>query len=64
MPRPNRVRIGSHMYRPMVLHVKSTDAKGRPKEATILYDEEKVHLEGGEVFLVVFAQEQSLAPKD
>ncbi len=50
-------------YVALLLKVGSRDDLGRPKDATLYYDEERIALEGGEEFLVVFARRDCVEPR-
>lgn len=54
MAKPKLV-INNQQYEAVVLLIRSHDEFGRPREATTLYDEESVNIEGGEEFMIVFA---------
>ena len=50
-------------YVATVVKVESKDQLGRPKNLTFLYDEESIHLEGGEAFLIVYVKADCIAPE-
>jgi hypothetical protein len=50
-------------YKVVVLHVTKSDAKGRPAEGRILYEEDKVHVQEGDEFVTCFIPEVVALPQ-
>jgi hypothetical protein len=50
IPRTKTVR--GEVYVACMFQILSKDALGRPKDTKMLHDEESVHLEGGEEFMI------------
>lgn len=60
----NRFQRNGKWYRVVVLHVTKSDSKGRPSEARVVYDEQKVELKGdGEEFVTAFIPEVVALPR-
>jgi hypothetical protein len=51
------------VVRPVVLRTITRDDFGRPRTFEVLYDEETVHLKGGEHFWVLFAPDAMFKTK-
>lgn len=61
--KPTKMHLAGETYVPSVLLVTGRDEQGRPRECRIVQQEQQVHLQGGEEFLVVFAHEASIAKR-
>lgn len=59
-----RVFVRGEEYLPLVLLVTARDPLGRPHECRVVHEEQSVHLEGGEEFLIVFVNAKVLHPRD
>lgn len=58
--KPQIVKAGDEWYQLVVLLIHSKDARGRPKLATFIHDEETVDLAGGEEFITAFVPKKML----
>lgn len=54
---PKEKNVRGERYVPAVFQVMSKDAFGRPKNCTMVHEEESVHLDGGEEFIIGFVKD-------
>lgn len=60
---PKEKNVRGERYKPAVFQIMTKDAFGRPKNVTMVHDEESVHLDGGEEFMVGFVKDIFTDPK-
>lgn len=61
--KPTKVRVGTEMYRVVVLKVEGRAPDGRPRECRFVYDEESVHVADGDEFITAFVPSATIAKR-
>lgn len=59
---PKEKNVRGERYVPAVFQIMSKDEFGRPKNCTMVHEEESVHLDGGEEFMVGFVKDVFAKP--